>query len=374
MCPDRRPVGVLEPVQSEDIEPPGTWSLTPPAFVADLSGRALDHSLRVRERTRHGTQRARFGPVLVYGSHHFQAVVDAEGRMALQETAPERVAFRLRRHLANPPPQIEQVPRLAPGDPPWIDLSGARPVTVEEEVFFASPIEPDNWGMWLLNLLPSVADWQARGARERLLCWVYYKWQRALLLALGVPEARLLAQEQWRPYAVPGLTMHRYTEVDLVPTPGDKAVFHEVAERFGPAAPGGEKLFLSRKSYTDRFGHRRLVNEDELIAAMAARGFRILEPEMLTFREQVRAFRAARLVVGLGGAALFSTVFCTPGTHVVTIESGISHAENHACLLAGMGHRYGVIFGRRDLEDPAPAHKRWSLDVKAALRHIDAFG
>jgi hypothetical protein len=364
---------VLEPAAREVIDAPATWSRPPPEFVADLSGRRLAHSLFDTARSRHGTARVRFGPVLVYGSHHFHAVMDAGGRLALQESAPDRVRFRIAHHLANPPPPAARVPRLAPGDPVAVDLSPAEVTALPGPVFFASPTEPDNWGMWLLNVLPSVADWQARGRPGKLLCWVRFKWQRALLNFLGVPDESLVAQQEWRAYAVPGLTMHQYTAVDLVPTATDQAVFRRVAAMCGAPEPGGGKLFVSRKGFAARFGHRRLLDEDALIAALAARGFRTLEPETLPFREQVRAFRGARMVVGLGGAAMFSTVFCEPGTRLVSIESGPEFAENHASLFAAMGHRHGFILGRRDLDDPAPSHQRWSLDVAAAVRHIDAF-
>ena len=103
------------------------------------------------------------------------------------------------------------------------------------------------------------------------------------------------------------------------------------------------------------------------------RGFTIIQPERLEFPEQVRAFSGARVIVGLGGAGMFNAVFARPGTRLVTIESSMSWVASHVNMFASLGLSCGVILGKQDMSDPEPVHKRWQLDIEAAMRQIDDY-
>jgi capsular polysaccharide biosynthesis protein len=76
------------------------------------------------------------------------------------------------------------------------------------------------------------------------------------------------------------------------------------------------KLFVSRRHAATR----RLVNEDELFALCAARGFERVEPERLTLAEQANLFAAATAVIGPKGAALTNTLFCAPGAKTMLLS------------------------------------------------------
>jgi capsular polysaccharide biosynthesis protein len=358
------------------IDPGATWRRPLPEFVADLAPQGTPHTVLEDAREKHAKFRTRYGPTLLYGSHHFHALLDESGRLSVQETDPDRVDFRIRYHLEDAPDAAVRIPRITSGDGGFsYRFDADMPlVALDGPVFFGSPIEPDNFGMWLLNGLASARDYLARGAGETYLCWTRLDWERRMLAFLGIPEARLVEQKPWAVYGCPELTLHQYSKVDLVPTDTDKEVFRDIAARCGDVPAGSPaRIFLSRRRVSEKFGQRRLIEEDALVAALEARGFAIVEPETLAFDAQVRLFRGARVVVGLGGAALFSTVFCRPGTAVVSIESTGGFAENHASLFAGMGLRYAFIFGQQDATDPTPVHKRWNLDVRRAVQHIVTF-
>ena len=102
-------------------------------------------------------------------------------------------------------------------------------------------------------------------------------------------------------------------------------------------------------------------------------GFTIIEPESLPFAEQVRIFANAKLVVCLGGAALYNIVFCRPKTHVITIESSDLFIRPHSRLLGSAGVLYGVVFGEQIQQDPTPVHKSWVVDIKSVINAIGAF-
>src|SRR5436853_122592 len=93
----------------------------------------------------------------------------------------------------------------------------------------------------------------------------------------------------------------------------------------------------------------------------------------MAVQDQIAAFARAKLVVSLGGAALYNTVFCKPGTKVITIESSPNFLDPHSRLLSSLGHSYGLILGRQDPTDPTPVHKRWVVDVNRVCAAIRDF-
>jgi Glycosyltransferase 61 len=92
------------------------------------------------------------------------------------------------------------------------------------------------------------------------------------------------------------------------------ATLNEFARRVGvPVSTWGEKLYITR----DSASRRRVGNEGELWAQLETRGFAKLRMEEMSWKEQVAAFAAARVVVSPHGAGLANVVFCREGTRVV---------------------------------------------------------
>ena len=64
---------------------------------------------------------------------------------------------------------------------------------------------------------------------------------------------------------------------------------------------------------------RKIVNEDAVIAALQNEGFEIVDPGMMSVKEQIELAQQAKIIVGAHGAALSNLLFCTPGTAVIEI-------------------------------------------------------
>lgn len=75
-----------------------------------------------------------------------------------------------------------------------------------------------------------------------------------------------------------------------------------------------EKIFLRRNS-----GARKITNGTELEKLMASRGYAIVEPERLTFLQQVQLFNRAKIIFSPTGAALANALFCRPETQLVVL-------------------------------------------------------
>ena len=368
------PAGVERTV----IDPRQTWTRALPAFVADLSEGDIRHSLFANNLVRHAKFLSRFEQCTLFGFHHFHAVLQEGGTLSLHDTDLDRMKWRVDFHLARPESHAALIPKIEAVDGNFVCtttfLSDANVVRIGEPVFFGSPVEPDNYGMWLIMGLPSAHEYMQSRNDGKYLCWIRSGWQRKMLNFMGIQDEKIIVQEPWSIYHCPSLTMHQYSHVDVTPSPSDQAVFNAVRDRCAGAAPKtAEKIFVSRRSFTQRVGYRGLTNENELIDALEARGFVTVEPETLDFATQVDLFASARVVVGLGGAAMFNTAFCRPGTAVVSIEGSAAFVYGHSNLFAASGLDFGFVFGKQDASDPTPVHKRWSVNVPETMRYIDAF-
>jgi ABC-type polysaccharide/polyol phosphate transport system ATPase subunit/capsular polysaccharide biosynthesis protein len=77
-----------------------------------------------------------------------------------------------------------------------------------------------------------------------------------------------------------------------------------------------QKIYIRRTS-----GARQVVNFAELEGELLLRGFVCIEPEKLTFVEQVALFANATDIVAPTGAALANAIFCQPSTRICILMS-----------------------------------------------------
>ena len=371
------PDEVLAGSSIQCLEPPAIWTRPPADFVVDLSGGQIDHCLSVaQDNIRHGSYRNRFSDVDVFGYHHFHGVLHRNGRIDCQEI--NYLTEQLDTHILHHPGRDKPIPQIyRNGDGYEVDCDGINPDKLDGALFFGTPIEPLNWGMWLLQAIPSAIDFLSHGQADRFFAYVARDWQRKLLNTVGISDEKLVHHELSCTYHCDDLVIKQFSHIDLVPTPMEQEMFSRVARDVAgvKSASTRRRIFLSRRSVTRESGgnYRALLNEDALVEAFAARGYEIVEPELLPFPDQIRLFAEAELVVGLGGAALFNVIFSPPATRVVTIESSAAFVHAHACLFGALGHPFGVIFGRQDPEDETPVQKRWTIDVEGVMKAIGQY-
>jgi len=353
------------------------WCRPPADFVADLSGAGIDHCLSTPQlNLRHGSYRNWFSDVLVFGSHHFHGILGRDCWIHCQEidVIRERVDTHILYHPGRDAP-IPQIYRTQKGY--RVRANGVIPEKLDGTLYFGTPIEPDNWGMWLLQAIPNAADFLSDGQGERFLCYMGNPWQRRMLHAVGIPDEKLVPQELGYTYHCNGLVLRQFSRIDLMPTPLELEALARVAGELAGVAKlrASRRLFLSRRSITRKSEgkYRALQNEDALVEAFAERGYEIVEPELLAFPEQIRLFAEAELVVGLGGAGLFNLVFSPPATRVISIESSAAFVHDHAALFAALGHPFAFIFGRQDPEDETPIQKRWTIDVEGVMQAVSQY-
>lgn len=119
-----------------------------------------------------------------------------------------------------------------------------------------------------------------------------------------------------------------------------------------------ERLFLARPS-----GDRKSPGRAEIVGVVERHGFAVVEPQQLSFEEQVRLFRHARIIVGPGGAAFTNILFCQPGAVSALWKPRHIEAENHFSNLAkiSQSHLFSIPLDRI----PPVSHSEkdvWDLD------------
>lgn len=103
-----------------------------------------------------------------------------------------------------------------------------------------------------------------------------------------------------------------------------------------------KRIYISRA----KAGFRKLLNEHEIMALVAKRGFQNVICEDLPFREKVGLFSSAEAVVGAHGAGLIHLAFCRPGTKVLEFYSPRYVNNNFWTLSNAGGLEYGYVMGK----------------------------
>jgi prepilin-type processing-associated H-X9-DG protein len=92
-----------------------------------------------------------------------------------------------------------------------------------------------------------------------------------------------------------------------------------------------EKIFIRRNS-----GARIVINSREIEELLVTQGYEIVEPEKLTFSQQVQLFRNAKVVVASSGAALANMVFLPHDAQIIVLigkypDTSYWYWQNLAC-------------------------------------------
>lgn len=97
---------------------------------------------------------------------------------------------------------------------------------------------------------------------------------------------------------------------------------------------GMERIYVSRRGIPER----NVENEAEIENFLQARGFSIVVPHEMSWREQRKAFSDAKVIIGPHGGGLGNAVFSPEGAKVLELATKAHTA--HACLAAVCGHEH----------------------------------
>lgn len=132
-----------------------------------------------------------------------------------------------------------------------------------------------------------------------------------------------------------------------------------------------EKIFLRRNS-----GTRKISNAADIEQLMIAYDYTVVEPENLSFDEQVLIFRNAKSIVGATGAAFASCIFCCPDTDVTILMS--KHEDMiyryWSNMLAPLGIKVNYILGNIVDNQFLGLHGDFQVDEEDVITFLESTG
>ena len=117
---------------------------------------------------------------------------------------------------------------------------------------------------------------------------------------------------------------------------------------------------------------RRLLNEDDAIAALAPLGFVGVTLDQLGVAEQIRLIANARAIVAPHGAALTNTVFCEPGTQILELFASVYRDTSFAAI----ARHCNLVYNRRivPVADNLPTNCNYWIDPTALATIVEDLG
>jgi capsular polysaccharide biosynthesis protein len=254
-------------------------------------------------------------------------------------------------------------------------LAGAP--RIDGEWLLVANSEKPNYGHYLLDIVPLIhlgATMQAR-----MLTWTLKPWQRGLIDRLDAPPGLIREIRPEPVFLTHPIVSNRHSGVSSQNAhPHHRQAFATILAnvRRATAAPETPKRVLVCRSLANS---RNIVNRAEMIEALKPFGFAAIQPEKLSFDEQVLTFANADVVVCEFGAATVNAVFCRPGTKVVEIIAEGQHDPFSSHLLAMLGLEHVVLFQPQTEEAlaKAPRHMKdspfaYSVDLPRLVETVRA--
>lgn len=246
-------------------------------------------------------------------------------------------------------------------------------LSINDPTILISSQEPTNYGSWLFRHIPKFRLIQKLGLQGLKVLTYASDWQKKWLSLLGVDPENIVHHNPDKVYKFKELIVPALIDSHVYITKETQEFYKCFIEKLGIIQKSQSLLYISRLNTVKPQNRviRCFMNESEFIEKLIKRGFTIFEPQQHTITEQIRMFASAKIIVGGSGSGMFNCMFAPTGTTIVDIESAPNWLYAHTNLFASLGHNYGLILGEVDASDPAPVHKRWTLNVQKAIQRID---
>ncbi len=218
---------------------------------------------------------------------------------------------------------------------------------------------------WLMEALPRLSLIEPFSALRDVPLIVpanLTRYHRETLELAGVAESRWAKFDQ-RPWRVDLLI---YPEVlGMYGTPSAEVIGwlrKRFLQRNRCPRNGRRKIYISRRD-----AMRDVTNEHQITDFLRLKGFEVITPGALSFRQQVEMFSQVDTVIGPHGAGFANAVFAPPGATIIELF-GDNYVNGCFWALANScGHRHAAIIQQSaNLDFKIPVEK-----VEAMLNHLN---
>ena len=194
-------------------------------------------------RHRQNTMVEEFSNCFVFGSNF---VVDAEQNVYFDSLNFRRGGFEFYNRVirgASPAPMPECV--FADGGLTihWPKDVMQAAVSIDDPVYLLTPIEPDNWGRWIRQVLPRLHYVKQLDPNYRILLRCAASWQTRFLQFCDIDPSRIIEHDPFKLYKIRSLKMFRHSSVDLTVSCNDMDFYQSIARKYRKI--GGQKKMYS---------------------------------------------------------------------------------------------------------------------------------
>ena len=300
----------------------------------------------------HGEHEAEFPTRFAYpplALRHYEGPIVSRGwtlAYAGNTALPDSFRF----HLATQ----QRHPLLDPVGDDWHRVRGGRrPGPLAGSYYLLESTFPHHYGHVMAEVVSRLWGWDAaKRADPELKVMLHVRpknppadpLERRVFEAYGIAPEDIVVLD--RPVVVDSLwsaTPMWHQHRPFYVHPGMLDTYERLAHGFTDGDPDGapahERIFVSRG---EGAVNRRCLNQPDVEAWFADRGFEIVYPERHTLAEQVHLFRKAREVAGFGGSGMFNIVYARNLEKLVVLnhEAYIARNEHMFCSLLGAEEHY----------------------------------
>jgi len=194
----------------------------------------------------------------------------------------------------------------------------------------------NNYWHWIFDVLPKIGILQKLNLKHKpdyyLLPSLKRKYQIETLLDLKIPEKKLLDGEKYKHIKCDNLLTvdHPYVfknnpskSILNIPIWIIKWLRKKYVKSKSSKSNYSKKIYIDRED-DSILENRRIINNKEVKNLLINLGFRIVSLSNYSFKDQVKMFNNAKLVVGLHGSGFANLVFSKPRTKVIELSSKYS--------------------------------------------------
>jgi len=149
-----------------------------------------------------------------------------------------------------------------------------------------------------------------------------------------------------------------------------KGMVNKIRQNLGiEAKQGWRKLYIRRNSSV-----RTVSNLQAIESVLMQHGFEFVEPELLTFAEQVKLFSEASVIVGATGAAMANLIFCNSSTRII-VMMGIHDEMPYAYwpnMGLAVGNEVSYVLGKISDSSFRGIHANFRIETKDLLQALES--
>ena len=211
----------------------------------------------------------------------------------------------------------------------------------------------DNFTHWFTDVIPRIKIFTKKFKLEKINKFyipnLKYNYQKESLKYLGIKENQIITSIECKHLTADCIyaTSHPCYHLPMKVQKWSLDYLNKIYS-MKPYPKKFKKIFLDRdqvnlinfKNLKEYKNLRILINEKQIKDFLSSKGFDIIKPENFSFKEQVKIFSSAKIIIGLYGAAMMMLSFCKKNTKILEIKPILGGNEfKNISKLMGLNHK-----------------------------------